>query len=90
MREMTIRKHHRLLGLVLFLFLAVQTVTGLLFSLQMLTMPPLFRLSPWIRELHYGYGTPGNIYRILLALATLTQAALGLLIYLRMRSRSRR
>jgi hypothetical protein len=90
MKEITLRKYHRVMGLLLFLFLAVQTVTGLLFSLQYMTMPPLFDLSPEIRTLHYGWSTPGNIYRILLAVGTLIQAVFGLIIYQRIWSRSRR
>ncbi|MFP4316779.1 MAG: hypothetical protein ACLFQR_11210 [Desulfovibrionales bacterium] len=89
MKEITIRKYHRYLGLVLFLFLVVQTFTGLLFSLQGLTMPPLFRLSPFLRSLHYGGGTPGDIYRILLALGILLQGILGVVIWWRIHSRKK-
>jgi hypothetical protein len=90
MQEITIRKYHRYLGLILLPFMAVQTFTGLLFSVQYLTMPPLFDLSPEIRVLHYSYELTGNVYRIILGLVTLIQAYFGLLIYFRIRARSRR
>jgi hypothetical protein len=90
MREITLRKHHRYLGLVLLPFLTVQTVTGLLYSLQYVTMPPLSIMPLELRFLHYGYEMPGTIYRIVLALAILVQAWLGLIIYFRIWSRARR
>ena len=90
MKEASMRKYHRVLGLVIFPFMAVQTVTGLLFSMQYLAIPPLFDLSPEVRLLHYGYAAPGNVYRIVLSVAILVQAVLGVVIYQRIWSRSRR
>lgn len=85
MKEVTIRKYHRWIGLVLFVFIGVQVVTGLLFSIQHLGRP--FQLGSFVRSLHYGYGTPGDIYRIILALGILIQATLGLIIWWRIHSR---
>ncbi len=90
MSEAGLRKLHRTLGMIVLVFLAVQVVTGLSFSLSQMTMPPLYRNPRWVYSLHHGGGTLGNLYRVILALSVLTQGITGLFIFVRTRMRQAR
>lgn len=89
MSELGYRKFHRKLGVILIVFLAVQGLTGMIISLQGLTTPPLFSLPPILYRLHHGGGSAGDIYRVILALATLLQGITGIGIFVLIKKRSR-
>lgn len=90
MSEASLRRLHRILGLIVVVFLTVQVVTGLSFSLSGMTMPPLYRNPRWVYTLHQGGGALGDIYRLILAVSVLTQAVTGLIIFIRTRMRQAR
>ena len=90
MSEAGLRRLHRTLGIIVVVFLAVQVVTGLSFSLSGMTMPPLYRNPRWVYALHHGGGALGDIYRLILAVSVLTQGITGVIIFLRARMRQAR
>lgn len=90
MSETGLRKLHRTLGMIVVIFLAVQVITGLSFSLSGMTMPPLYRNPRWVYSLHHGGGMLGNLYRVILAVAVLTQGITGLIVFVRTRIRQAR
>ena len=88
MDEASLRKWHRLLGIILAIFIFLQAATGTLMALQFaLKFPePLDALE----ILHTGLGLSGNVYRIFLGLGTMVMAFSGALIYLKIRARTKK
>ena len=87
MKEADIRKWHRRGGIVLALFIAVQTLTGIVLTIENLLG------TYWggiVHELHYELGAGGGLYRILLGTGLMWMAATGVIIYLRIRARTAR
>lgn len=87
MKEASLRKFHRSLGVIIALFLAVQVITGMVFALSKFGSPPLFRVPMWVYSLHLGGGEAGNLYRVILGLTILIQGGSGLVIFIRSRAR---
>jgi len=91
MKEVAVRKFHRSLGIIAVWFLLGQVLTGLVLSIGDLT--PV-AIPAWLGQLlgtlHTGWNPLGGVYRILLALAALTQGISGIIIYYMIRARSRK
>jgi len=86
MHEADLRKWHRTMGAILALFIFLQAASGALMALEFfLKLPGLF--GPLTR-LHFGGGSLGHIYRILLGLGAMGLATSGSLIYLKIRART--
>lgn len=100
MQEINVRKLHRRLGIVLALFLILQGISGLLFSLrdflhQVVTTGPQGYQGGvfWgkvMGTLHYGLGPVGSIYRLLLGFGLVVMAVSGAVIFLKIRARTAR
>ncbi len=91
MKEVGVRKFHRILGIIVVWFLAAQALTGL--SLAGLGLAPEGsspQLDIILSFLHFGGSLSGGIYRIILGLATLVQGISGIMIYLLIRARTRK
>ena len=86
--EATVRKIHRIVGIYLAGFLALQAITGLFIALATLLGIP--RDSLWfslVAGIHYDWNPVGSAYRLLLGAMATGQALGGVVIYLLMRSR---
>jgi succinate dehydrogenase/fumarate reductase cytochrome b subunit len=104
MKELQLRKLHRVAGVVLAPFLVLQALSGVLLSVDWLlgihhrvgesvrgTVPALARIwDAALVEIHYGAGVGGAVYHILLGVAVVVLAASGIGIYLQVRARLRR
>jgi hypothetical protein len=88
MTEADLRKWHRTGGIILALFIFLQAASGTLMALEMLLNFP--GLSGPLTKLHYGGGTLGHIYRILLGVGIMGMAISGSLIFLKIRARTRK
>jgi uncharacterized iron-regulated membrane protein len=88
MDEAYLRKWHRTMGIILALFIFLQAATGTLMALEfLLKSPGLFGV---LTSLHFGGGSFGNLYRVLLGVGIMGMAASGTLIYLKIRARTRK
>lgn len=87
MKEVTLRKFHRYLGVSIALLVVFQVGTGLLLSLNAIT--GLDFSERVIDFLHFGDGIIGNVYRVTLATTLLFMVATGAWIYMKMVARSR-
>ncbi len=87
MKEVSVRKFHRRLGIVVVWFLAIQAVTGLLLSAFGEWKSPLMAAMATI---HHEWNPAGDIYRVILALATAAQGILGIVIFKMMRARMKK
>jgi len=102
MKEKSLRKWHRYLGVVLAIFIIFQAGTGLFLNFGQLSIPHAHAqgtpsthdrpstVSNTAMAIHHGGGFTGAIYRILVGTGILVQTVLGTLIYLRIRSRGRK
>lgn len=96
MTELYLRTWHRRLGIVLALLILLQAGSGLLLSLLGLLPGGGAVGSPWhgadefLEALHFGGGSCGKVYRIFLGLGMAGMAASGSLIFLKIRSRTRK
>jgi len=91
MKEVGVRKFHRLLGIIVVWFLAVQVLTGLgLAALGLVPGGDPSRLDSFLSFLHFGWAPLGGIYRITLGLATLAQGISGIIIFFLIRARTRK
>jgi uncharacterized iron-regulated membrane protein len=88
-KEPELRKWHRVTGLVIAFFAAVQVLTGIVLSVEDMLNE---YWGGFIRDFHEGYGLIGNIYRIALGAALVWMIVSGMQIYrsIRQRTRSRR
>lgn len=87
MDEGKIRTIHYYLGISYVWFLLIQVVPGLFMSLGMLLAATD---SSWYQSLytiHADWNPFGAAYRVILGIATVTQAILGIIIYFLSRSR---
>jgi uncharacterized iron-regulated membrane protein len=88
MKEASLRTWHRTMGIILALFLFVQAATGALMALESsLNFPEPTKI---FSSFHTGGGFFGDLYRILLGLATIGMAASGSIIYLKIRARTKK
>lgn len=88
MIEASLRKWHRWLGLGLVVFVILQAVTGLTLTLSDLI--DIGALDRWCSLIHRGGGDFGVTYRILLAMGLLFMAFSGILIFIKIRQRTRK
>jgi hypothetical protein len=79
MNEAYLRKWHRRLGIILALFILLQTASGVVLNLEDLVEIPL--ILGWANVFHRGGGDFGTVYRTLLGLGLLGMAASGSLIF---------
>ena len=88
MNEASLRKCHRILGIIMALFIFVQATTGALMAVQFALKFP--EPSDALGILHTGGGLAGSIYRIILGSGIMVMAVTGALIYLKIRARTRK
>jgi len=88
MTEVSWRKWHRTLGIILALFILVQAATGALMALEStLNFPEPTKV---LSTLHTGGGFFGDLYRIVLGLGITIMAVSGSLIYVKIRGRMKK
>ena len=104
MKEPDLRKLHRITGVAVAPLLVLQVLSGILISVDWLmgihtrageaieeTFSPLLKLWDMILvDVHYGPGTGGAIYHIVLGIASLWVVASGFVIFLKIRARQRK
>jgi uncharacterized iron-regulated membrane protein len=86
MKEATLRRYHRYLGVSIALLVVFQVGTGLLLSLNALIGSNA--LDTVLTFIHFGDGVIGNVYRIVLGATLLFMVVTGAWIYLKMLARS--
>lgn len=87
MKEATLRKWHRSAAIVFVIFIIIQTLTGLLLSIEDISG------SYWggqIQFLHYRFKPVGDFYRVLLGAGLLWIACTGTIIWFKIRQRTRK
>jgi hypothetical protein len=87
MDEGKVRTIHYYLGINYVWFLLLQVLPGLFMSLGMLLSATDSRWYQILYTIHADWNPLGSIYRIILGLATVTQAILGIIIYFLSRAR---
>ena len=91
MKEAAVRKFHRTLGIIVVWFLAGQVFTGTVLSmLDLVWGDSPSALDKLLGALHTGGNPLGDIYRILLGLASLALALSGIIIHFLIRARTRK
>ena len=107
MKESVLRRWHRGLGILLALFIILQTGSGFLISLGDFSAPHSHALkdthasfhknnegeSLWhegLEFIHHGAGAAGNLYRILIVIGLLWMAVSGIMIFFKIRTRSKK
>lgn len=91
MKEVGVRKFHRLLGIIVVWFLMGQVLTGSgLAALELVPGGGSSQLDSIMSFLHFGWPPLGGIYRVLLGLGTLVQAISGIIIFFLIRARTRK
>ena len=103
MKELDLRKVHRLMGIVIAPLIILQALSGVLLSVDWLlgihrragdaikeNIPRLLVLWDMILvDIHYGMGVGGAFYHILLGVAVIGVATPGLMIFLKIRARQK-
>lgn len=89
MKEVKVRKFHRILGIIVVWFLMGQVFTGLILSCGEITPGGLPQgLDHLLGTLHFGWNPLGSVYRLILALSVFAQGISGIIIYFMIRARS--
>lgn len=86
MREITLRKFHRITGIALSIFIVLQVLTGMFLSVELLVGSVPFENT--LDFLHFGDGIVGNGYRLLLGLGLLFMVVTGWWIFMKISARS--
>ncbi len=92
MNSVKVRTVHRRLGISIACFLLVQALAGMLMSAGRLASADNSTLYKFLYTVHADWDPGGSIYRVVLGLATATQVALGIMIFLsllRLRNRDK-
>ena len=87
MKEKTLRQLHRATAVPLAIFIIIQSVTGLILTVEV--MMNRYNDGP-VHDLHYELGIPGGIYRLILGTGLIWMSATGILIYLKIRARTKK
>jgi hypothetical protein len=88
MDEAYLRKWHRTIGIYLALFIFLQAASGAMMALEFaLDSTGLFGI---LTSLHFGGGSWGHLYRIILGLGLMGMATSGALIYLKIQARTKK
>jgi hypothetical protein len=87
MDEGKVRTIHYYLGISYVWFLLLQVLAGLIMSLGMLLGTTNSGWYQVLFTIHADWNPLGAAYRVILGLATITQASLGIIIYFLSRSR---
>lgn len=104
MKELVLRKLHRIVGVVIAPLLILQALSGIFLSVDWLlgfhrrigetikeNIPPLIRLWDMILvNIHYGLGVGGAFYHVLLGIGAIWVAASGFMIFLKIRERQKK
>ena len=88
MDEAYLRKWHRRMGIILALFIFLQTFSGLVLNLEDLF--EIATVTGWANVLHRGGGDFGTIYRTFLGLGLFGMAVSGSFIFFRICQRNRK
>ena len=86
LKEKQLRQGHHYAGIPLAIFIILQSATGVVLSME-----DLFG-GYWegiIRDIHYRFGYIGSIYRIVLGMGILWMAISGIMIFIRIRARTK-
>ena len=86
MKEKDMRLLHRRMGAIVAIFILFQALTGLVLSVEDLLGAHWLGI---VHDIHYRYGTAGNVYRIILGIALAAMAVSGMSIYLKIRARTK-
>jgi len=103
MKELHIRKLHRIVGVVIAPLLILQALSGIFLSVDWLlgfhqrigetikeNIPPLIRLWDMILvSIHYGLEVGGAFYHVLLGIGAIWVTVSGFMIYLKIRERQK-
>ncbi|NTW98663.1 MAG: hypothetical protein HGB35_01740 [Geobacteraceae bacterium] len=103
MKEMDLRKFHRIAGIVIAPLLILQSFSGIFLSVDWLlgihrrvgeaitqTISPLLGFWDMILvNIHYGPGVGGALYHVLLGIGTVWVAVSGFMIFLKIRARQK-
>jgi succinate dehydrogenase/fumarate reductase cytochrome b subunit len=103
MKELDLRKLHRIAGVAVAPLLILQVLSGIFISVDWLmgihrrageaikeNFSPLLRLWDMILvDIHYGPGMGGALYHIVLGIAAIWVVASGFVIFLRIRARQK-
>ena len=84
MKEIHIRKWHRIIGTFLAVFFLLQIITGIVLSVEDIIGTYLGSL---LHDLHDGFGIIGGTYRIALGFGLVWMAITGIILSLKIRSR---
>ncbi len=88
MTEADLRQGHRTMGIILALFIFLQAASGAMMALEFfLKSPGLFGS---LTKLHFGGGSLGHLYRLVLGLGTVGMATSGVAIFLKIRARTQK
>lgn len=87
MTEKSLRLMHRRIGVPLAVFIVIQSVTGVILAIE--DIVSAYWGGP-VHDLHFGFDLAGHVYRIVLGAGLLYMAATGVMIYLRIRARTKR
>ena len=89
MKEADIRKWHRTVGMILAIFIMLQVISGIILSIEDLLGT---YWSGIIHDIHEGFSSIGNTYRIILGTGLLwmviTGGVIAMKIHQRMKQRS--
>lgn len=88
MTEADLRYWHRTMGFILALFIFLQAASGAMMALEFFFKSP--GLFGPLTRLHFGGGSLGHLYRMLLGLGLMGMAASGTFIYLKIQARTRK
>jgi hypothetical protein len=103
MKELTLRKWHRQVGIVIAPLIILQALSGIFLRVDWLlevqqrvgeaikeNIHPLLRLWDMILvNIHYGMGVGGAFYHVLLGIAAIWVAISGFMIFVRIRDRQK-
>lgn len=88
MTEAELRQGHRTMGAILALFIFLQAASGALMALEFFLKSP--GLFGGLTSLHFGGGSLGHLYRLILGLGTVGMATSGIAILLKIRARTKK
>jgi hypothetical protein len=87
MKEISVRKYHRIAGIILAIFILLQVLSGVVLTVE--NILGIF----WggvIHDIHYRYGLVGNVYRIILGIGLVWLLVTGLFIAIKIQARTKK
>ena len=84
MKEAQLRTWHRNVGLVVFIFILFQALTGVVLTFEDIFG---FYLGGIVHDLHKRYDMAGHIYRLISGTGMLWMAVTGMAVWMKIRAR---